>query len=172
MGPGITYQEPKQLFRNEGSGAFREITDRSLLGDLAVPTVARGLAVGDIDNDGRLDALVNNNNGPAQLFRNRDRSAHHWVAFRTVGTKSNRNGVHAQFILRAGGMRQTATVRGGSSYLSHSDRRVYFGLGKADRIERVEIRWPSGIVDVLKDLKPDAIYTVTEGRRRAGKLVN
>src|SRR5205823_12540274 len=114
------------------------------LGDLNVPTVSRGLAVGDFDNDGRLDALVNNQNGPVQLFHNRDRSPNHWVAFKTVGTRSNKDGLHTQFTLTAGGMTQTATVRAGSSYLSASDRRVYFGLGSATRIERAEIHWPGG----------------------------
>lgn len=169
MGPGITYKEPKQLFHNEANGAFQEITQKKLLGDLAVPTVGRGLAVGDIDNDGRLDALVSNNNAPAQLFHNLDRSANHWVAFKTVGTRSNRNGVHARFTIKANGMRQTASVRGGSSFLAHSDRRVYFGLGKANKIEAVEIRWPSGIRDVLKDVAVDAIYVVTEGRGITGQ---
>jgi hypothetical protein len=160
----VTYKERKQLFHNERNGVFREITDPGLMGDLMTPTLGRGLAVGDYDNDGRLDVLVNNQNGPAQLFHNRDRSPHHWVSFKTVGTKSNRDGIHAHFILLAGGMKQTATVRGGSSYLSASDRRVYFGLGSAARVEQVEIRWPSGTRDVLKDVAADTPYVVTEGK--------
>src|SRR5439155_5836850 len=100
---------------------------------LMIPTVGRGLAIGDYDNDGRLDALVNNQNGAAQLFHNLDSSGNYWLAFLTVGTKSNRDGRHARFIVTSGGVRQPATVRAGSSYLSHSDRRVYFGLGKHQR---------------------------------------
>lgn len=169
MGPGITYEEPKQLFHNEANGAFREITEKALLGDLALPTVGRGLAIGDVDNDGRLDALVTNNNGPAQLFRNLDRSTHHWVAFKTNGTKSNRNGIHAHFTITANGIRQTASVRGGSSFLSHSDRRVYFGLGKAEKIDKVEVRWPSGLQEIYKDIPANAIYILTEGRGITGK---
>jgi hypothetical protein len=166
---GVTYKERKQLFRNERNGTFREIADTAALGDLSLPTVSRGLAVGDYDNDGRLDALFSNQNDPAQLFRNRERSGNHWVSFKTIGTKSNRNGVHARFVLKAGGMKQVATVRGGSSYLSHSDRRVYFGLGRATQIEQVEIRWLSGTRDVLKNLAANAIYVVTEGRGITGK---
>src|SRR5579871_810223 len=166
---GVTYSERKQLFHNEGNGRFREIVDAGQLGDLAVPTVARGLATGDFDNDGRLDVLVNNQNGAAQIFHNRDVSAHHWISFKTVGVRSNRNGYHARFRLEAGGVRQTATVRAGSSYLSHSDSRVYFGLGTAERVDTVEIRWPGGTRDVLKRLPAGRIYIVTEGRGITGE---
>jgi hypothetical protein len=161
---GTSYKERKQLFHNQGNGTFGEITAPDQLGDLGVPMVARGLAVGDFDNDGRVDALVNNQNGPAQLLHNQTHNTNHWVAFKTIGTRSNRDGLHTHLILRAGGMQQTATVRAGSSYLSASDRRVYFGLGAASRIEQVELRWPSGTHEVLKNLAPDAIYVVTEGK--------
>jgi hypothetical protein len=167
---GVTYAERKQLLHNEGNGRFREIADPGALGDLMNPAVSRGLAVGDFDNDGRVDALYNNQNGPAELFHNLDRSASHWVSFKAVGTKSNRDGVMARFTLRAGGMTQMATVRGGSSYLSSSDRRVYFGLGSSATIDSVQIRWPSGRVETLKIVSPDAIYVVTEGRGITGKL--
>jgi len=161
---GATTAERKQLFHNAGNGTFTEVTDSGQLGDLSVPLVGRGLAVGDFDNDGRLDVLCNNQNGPAQLFRNQDRSPHHWVSFKTIGTKSNRDGLHTRFTLAAGGMRLTATVRAGSSYLSVSDRRVYFGLGSSTKIDRVDIRWPSGTREVLRDVAPDASYVVTEGK--------
>lgn len=160
---GSTYRERKQLFHNEGNGAFREITDEAHLGPLALPTVARGLAIGDVDNDGRLDALVNNQNGPAQLFHNEDKSGNHWVSFQTVGVKSNRDGLLTRFTLQAGGVRQSALVRAGSSYLSASDRRVYFGLGKATRIDRLEIRWPSGIKETVTHIAANKFYTATEG---------
>ena len=167
---GATYRERKQLFHNEGNGRFREVTDSGLLGELTVPAVGRGLAVGDYDNDGRPDVLCSNQNGPAQLFHNQDRSGHHWVSFKTVGVRSNRDGLHTRFTLTAGGMRQIGTVRAGSSYLSVSDRRVYFGLGSATKIDRVEIRWPSGTRDTLRNVAPDAGYIVTEGRGITGKL--
>lgn len=167
---GITFKERKQLFHNEGNGTFREITDPGQLGDLSALTVSRGLAIGDYDNDGRLDVLVNNQNAPAQLLHNRDHSGNHWISFKTVGTKSNRDGLHTRFVLKTSGMQQTATVRAGSSYLSHSDTRVYFGLGKATGIERVEVQWPSGTREVLTNVAPDASYIVTEGKGITGTL--
>ena len=160
-----TYAERKQLFHSNGKGVFEEITDPALLGDLASPTVARGLAIGDYDNDGRLDILINNQNGLAQLFHNNagGASSAHWVSFLPIGTKSNRDGRHARFTLTAAGVTQTATVRAGSSYLSSSDRRVYFGLGMASKIDRLEIRWPSGAKDTLTNLSVNKTYVVREG---------
>ncbi|MDX1931328.1 MAG: CRTAC1 family protein [Capsulimonadales bacterium] len=166
---GISAPEPKQLFHNEGNGRFREEAATEL-GPLARKSVGRGLAIGDYDNDGRQDALVSSQNGPAELFRNRNRNGHHWVAFKTVGTRSNRDGLHARFVLTAGQTRQTATVRAGSSYLSASDRRVYFGLGREKRIESVEIIWPSGVRDRLTSVEADAIHLVTEGKGITGRL--
>jgi len=163
---GVTYRERKQLFRNVGGTVFQEVTTG--LGDLAVPTVSRGLAAGDVDNDGRLDFLVSNQNDAAQLFHNEDASANHWVSFLTLGTRSNRDGRHARITLVAGGRRHGGVVRAGSSYASHSDRRVYFGLGSAARIERVELRWPSGQRDTLTGLAADTGYVVTEGRGVTG----
>jgi hypothetical protein len=166
---GITYPEPKQLFHNEGNGRFSEVTDPGLLGDLARPVVSRGLAVGDYDNDGRLDVLVNNQNSPAQLFHNEVQNGNHWIRFKTVGVKSNRDGIGAKFLLTAGGIRQTAFVHGGSSYLSASDMRVYFGLGPAKAVDQVQIRWPSGKQDLLRHVPADATYIVTEGRGITGR---
>jgi hypothetical protein len=176
-GEGVTYRERKQLFRNlggpeRGSGGdlrFAEIASPIALGDLGLPRVGRGLAIGDWDNDGRVDALASNQNDPAQLFRNLDRSGNHWIAFRTVGTRSNRDGVGARLVLHAGGARQTATVRAGSSYLSATDSRVHFGLGAARRVERVEVRWPSGAEETLTGLEADRFYTLTEGRGVTGR---
>jgi hypothetical protein len=167
---GTTYKERKQLFHNRGDGTFAEITDPAELGALTNPTVGRGLAVGDYDNDGRLDALVANQNGPAELLRNQGAIGNHWVSFLSVGTKSNREGRHARFILNAGGATQSAAVRAGSSYLSYSDRRVYFGLGKAAVVGKLEVRWPSGTRDLLTNVPADAIYVVTEGKGITGKL--
>src|SRR5206468_2667745 len=114
-----------------------EITDN--LGDLGTPTVARGLASGDYDNDGHLDVLVNNQNGPAQLLHNDVRNANHWVSFKTVGVKSNRDGYGAKLTAFCGDRRYYSEVHGSSSYLSHSDSRVYFGLGAAAQVDRLEV---------------------------------
>ncbi|MDX1933656.1 MAG: CRTAC1 family protein [Capsulimonadales bacterium] len=159
---GVTYKERKQLFRNDGTGRFVEITDN--LGDLGTETVSRGLATGDFDNDGRIDFLVSNQNGPAQLFRNDAPLRGHWISFRTIGTRSNRNGYHAKITVTCGDRKYFSEVHSSSSYASHSDHRVYFGLGDAKIVDSVEIRWPSGITDRLKNLSVDTFYTVTEGK--------
>jgi len=100
---GATYKERKQLLHNEGNGAFKEIGDTARLGDLGHSIGrARFGNRGDYDNDGRMDALFNSQNGPAELFHNQDRSGNHWVSFKTVGTKSNRDGFHARSKLTAG----------------------------------------------------------------------
>lgn len=168
--PGVKPAQRKQLFHNEGDGRFREVGDPAHPGILDTPTIARGLAVGDYDNDGRWDALINNQNSAAELLHNTDTSKNHWIGFKTVGVRSNRDGLHTRFVLEAGKMRQTATVRAGSSYLSVSDRRVYFGLGAVPEVARVTVRWPSGACDVLTHLKADAYYVVTEGRGVTGRL--
>ncbi|MDF2441148.1 MAG: enediyne biosynthesis protein, partial [Abditibacteriota bacterium] len=161
-GGEIPYRQPKQLLRNEGGKFFREIAEPALLGDLAHPTVGRGLATGDFNNDGSLDVLAVGQNAPVQLFENKRRNSHHWVSFKTIGTRSNRSGLHTRIRLRAAGARQLATVRAGSSYLSASDRRVYFGLGAARVIEEVVVEWPSGAREVLRNLPVDTFYTLTE----------
>ena len=165
---GTTYRQRKQLFRNDGTGKFDEITGPEL-GDLAKQVVSRGLAVGDLDNDGRVDALACNQNDPAQVFRNRARNLNNWVSFKTIGRKSNRDGRHARVEIDAGGARQTAVVRAGSSYLSVSDRRVHFGLGSSNTLDRVEVRWPSGARDSLKELPANRIYVITEERGITGQ---
>ncbi len=160
--PGITYQEPRQLFHNNGDGTFRVVSDR--LGALSVPMVSRGLAVGDYDNDGRLDFVVVNQNGPIHLYHNEVKSGNNAVIFKTVGTKSNRNGFHAKLTANAGSQRLFSTVHSSSSYLSASDSRVYFGLGRASHVDTLAIEWPSGIKETLHNISAGFIYTLTEGR--------
>ncbi len=161
---GAEYKERKQIFHNEGNGQFKEIIEDSLLGDMAVPMVGRGLAVGDYDNDGRQDVLCSNQNGPPQLFHNQNRNKNHWISFNTIGTKSNRDGLHARFEITSGGIVQTAVTRSGYSYLSASDRRVYFGLGQSAKIEKLKIRWPSGTEETFQNVQPDRFYLATEGK--------
>jgi hypothetical protein len=158
---GVTYKERKQLFRNTGKGTFEEVTRH--LGGLHRPTVSRGLAVGDYDNDGWLDVLVLNQNDAPQLLRNNGHD-NQWIAFKLVGVKSNRSGAHAKVAVRYGGRQQFSEVRSGSSFCSHSDRRVYFGLGKATQVDEVTIRWLSGTQDTLRHLKANCLYIVTEGQ--------
>src|SRR5262249_48471711 len=141
---GIAYEEPKQLFHNRKDGTFQE--DADSIGDMALPVVTRGLAIGDFDNDGDLDVLANNHNREAQLFRNDGGNANSWITFRTAGAspRNNRDGIGAKIWIRYGGHLQYAEVRSGSSYASSSDRRVTFGLGQANKIDSVRIRWLDG----------------------------
>ncbi len=159
--PGVSYAQPTLLFRNLGNHHFTEVGlksgapfDRTIVG--------RGAAWGDIDNDGRLDVLILQNNGPALLWHNETSTQNHWLTLKLVGRKSNRDGIGAVVLVSGGGITRRALVRSGSSYLSQSDLRPHFGLG-AQTTARVEIRWPSGIVDTLAHVSCDRIVTVREG---------
>ena len=125
------------------------------------------MAIGDIDNDGRIDAVVTTNGGPAHVLRNITETGNHWITLRLIGHKSNRDGIGAQVMLVTNLGSQWATVTTSSGYLSASDPRVHFGLGTALATERIEIRWPSGIRQVLVDVKGDRQLTVEEPDRSA-----
>ena len=159
-GLGTRYQQRKQLFLNEGT-RFRHASD-GVGGGLLVEKSSRGAAFGDYDNDGDIDALVINMNDRPTLLRN-DTPRSHWITIRLAGTKSNRDGVGARVRIETAGTRQTAAVRGDGSYLSHSDIRAHFGLGQATRVDRVEIRWPSGLVETARGLAADRFYVAREG---------
>lgn len=160
---GVAYAQPKSLLHNRGDGTFTDRRDG--LGDLAVPHVTRGLAIGDFDGDGHLDAAANNQDGPAELLRYTGPSEGHWLMLRTRGTRSNPNGYHARVTVRAGGKTQTAEVRAGSSYCSRSDPRLYFGLGEATTIDELKIQWHgSGTVTTAKALAVDRVYEAVEGK--------
>jgi hypothetical protein len=124
--------------------------------------VARGMAIGDLDNDGRLDAVVTTNDGPAYVLRNETPSANHWLLLRLVGHKSNRDAIGASVKLVTTSGEQFATVTTASSYLSSSDKRVHFGLGKEKSAESIEIRWPSGIAQTLKNTPADQVLQIDE----------
>ena len=167
--PGVTYQEEKRLYRNTGGGHFADASATQLPGFRA-PTIGRGLAVGDYDNDGWQDFVVNNNGEPAQLFHNDGGRAknganrNHWLAVRLIGTKSNRDGLGARLKVTAGNFVSYDQAKGGMSYCSSQDPRIYFGLAKHPSVDTLEITWPSGIVDTLHGVTADQIITVEEGR--------
>jgi hypothetical protein len=123
---------------------------------------ARGLATGDIDNDGRLDAVITTNDGPAYVLLNQTKTSNHWVILNLVGVKSNRDAIGAEVRISTATGDQFGTVTTSSSYQSSSDKRLHFGLGKADSIHQIEIRWPSGIRQVLTSQKVDRILTISE----------
>jgi len=124
---------------------------------------SRGLAVADLWNDGRISAVINNMNGAPSLLVNQVRNANHWIAFHTIGTKSNRDGIGARVRVKAGPRILVDEVRSGSSYISNSDIRVHFGLGRADKVDWVEVRWLSGVTERFTDLPVDRIHSLTEG---------
>ncbi len=166
--PDVTYAEEKRLYRNSGNGHFVDVTETQPPAFRA-PRVGRGLAVGDYDNDGWQDFVVNNNGEAAQLFRNQGGNAtavskNHWLAVHLVGTKSNRDGLGAKLKLVAGDFVTFDQAKGGMSYCSAQDPRIYFGLGSRVKIDSLEITWPSGTVDVIRNPAPDQIITVEEGR--------
>jgi enediyne biosynthesis protein E4 len=161
---GSTYRQPNQLFVNSGAGTF---VDQSALAGLhAMPAkVSRGASFGDYDNDGDLDIFVVELNDTPSLLRNDSApqaGVHHWLAVRLFGQTSNRDGAGARLRLKSGDTIQWRTLNGAASYLSHNDLRVYFGLGKATKVEELQIRWPDGTVHTLKDLPADRLIALRQ----------
>jgi enediyne biosynthesis protein E4 len=158
-----SYEQRNLLLQNNGMGKFRDVGPASGPG-FALKKPSRSLSAADIDNDGDLDLLIGNVGQTADLLRNDGGNISNSLSIRTIGSKSNRDGIGARLKLTVGGKVLIQEVRAGSSYLSQSDLRVHFGMDKAPRADRLEIRWPSGAVDVLQDIEANQILTVTEGR--------
>jgi hypothetical protein len=156
------FREPMILFRNTGQLKFDDVSDTSGINDEPLQS-RRGIAFGDLNNDGNVDAVVFNVNGPPSILINDTKNSNHRVMFKLVGTTSNRAAIGARVTITAGGITQLREVKGGNSYISQSDLRLHFGIGKESRIAKIEIRWPNGKTEELKDLAADAIYTVVEG---------
>ena len=156
------YAEPKLMFRNTGRGLFENVSDQ-LGADFLLPRVSRGAAVGDFDNDGDLDILVNNNGQAPQLLRNDGGNANHWLEILLIGTKSNRDGVGARVKVTAGDLVLYDQRKGGMSYQSAQDPRLHFGLGTRTKIDSIEINWPSGMLTKLANVKADQIIAIQEG---------
>jgi len=156
------YAEPKMMFRNTGRGIFENVSDQ-LGPDFRLPRVSRGAAVGDFDNDGDLDILINNCGQAPQLLRNDGGNANHWLEISLIGTKSNRDGVGARVKVTAGDLVLYDQRKGGMSYQSAQDPRLHFGLGQRSSVDSIEIVWPSGSVTKLANIKVDQIIAVKEG---------
>ena len=161
--PQFRYREPMLLARNNG----RRFVDISANAGkvFSYPWVARGLATGDIDNDGRMDAVVTTNDGLAHILHNETATDNHWLTLKLVGHKSNRDAIGAGVELVTAKCSQFATVTTASSYLSSSDKRVHFGLGTERVAQSVRIRWPSGILQTLSNVPVDQILQVDEPSR-------
>jgi len=180
-GSTIQADSTNRLYHNNGDGTFTDVTEKAGVGDAGM---GLNCVIGDYDNDGDIDILVTNWNQTADLLRNegtppRPRGGpevnplgppragggqNRWIQIRAVGTKSNRSGIGARIKIVAGGLTQYAEVQSGGSYLSFSDLRVHFGLGGAERVELVELRWPSGLIDTAKGLAVNAQFVATEGK--------
>jgi enediyne biosynthesis protein E4 len=162
--PGTTkYKEPKILEMNQKDGTFCDASKQAGPA-LKEPNASRGLAFGDLFNDGQIDIVVNDIDGAPLVLKNHGVAGNHWVSFELAGTTSNRMAIGARLKLVASGMTQTDEIHSGGSYLSQNDTRIHFGLGKATKIDSLEIHWPSGKTETLKDLEADKFYSVLEGQ--------
>jgi hypothetical protein len=163
------YPQQKLLYKNLRNGRFDDVSTQAGPG-IMTPVASRGCAFGDFDNDGDIDVVVNTVNDFPQLLRCDSSTKHNWLKVRTIGTKSNRSGIGARLCCvthppdEPKPHQQIDEVRSGGSYLSQNDLRIHFGLGKAEKVDLLEIRWPSGQVDTLKDIKPNQLIFVKEGQ--------
>jgi hypothetical protein len=165
---GSTYPEPRILYHNNGNGTFSDISAEAGPG-ISAMHAGRGLAVGDLWNDGRLSAVISNMNDRPSLLVNQLHSANHWIGMRTIGTKSNRDGIGARITVKVVARSLVDEVRSGASYASNNDMRVHFGLGAAAKVDWVQIRWPSGLTERFEDLGVDKIHTIKEGSGKSAE---
>jgi enediyne biosynthesis protein E4 len=168
----LAYRQPKLLYRNLGNGRFADVS--AAAGPAVTsPNLGRGCAFGDLDNDGNVDIVINNLDGPPTLLRNEGRSRHNWVLIKCVGTRSNRSAIGTRVKVTTGGRVQIDEVMSGSSYYSQSDFRLHFGLGRAATVDQLDISWPSGVKETIRDLPANHLYVAEEtkgivSRRRFG----
>lgn len=161
--PKIHYQEPPLLFRNLGAKKFENVSAK--VGDaFEKPLVARGAIYGDFDHDGDLDVLITSNNGPAHLYRNDGGNKNHWLSVKTVGTKSNKDGIGAVVRIESASGKQWNAVRSGSSYASQSDLALTFGLGQDPAVTSLQVEWPSGTKQKFANIPADKAIVVDESK--------
>ena len=160
---GARYKEPKVLQLNQKDGTFCDASEQAGPA-FGIPRVSRGVAAGDLFNTGNVDLVIEDLAGEPMILKNNGIAGKHWVSFELQGTKSNRLAIGARVKIVAGRMTQTEEIHSGGSYLSQNDLRVHFGLNTATKIESVEIRWPSGKIEQLKNVDADKYYAVLEGQ--------
>jgi hypothetical protein len=158
------YLQPRMLFRNLRNGRFEDVSSQAGT-PVQLLSNGRGCAFGDFDNDGDVDIVINNMNDVPSLLRCDRKNGNHWIKVRLVGTRSNRSGIGARAKCVTGDLVQIDEVRSGGSYLSHNDLRIHFGLGAAEKVDLLEIRWPSGQIDSFRKLSVDRIVVAKEGAR-------
>jgi len=156
------YAQRKVLYRNLQDGHFADVSDEAG-GAVMLPNASRGAAFGDYDNDGDIDILINSVNALPELLRADSTNQNNWIKIKTIGVKSNRDGIGARIKCVTADGSQIDEVRSGGSYYSQNDLRVHFGIGKNKRIKTIEVRWPSGQIDTLNDLAANQLITVKEG---------
>ncbi|MBI5192335.1 MAG: VCBS repeat-containing protein [Nitrospirae bacterium] len=160
--PRTTVGQRNQLFHNNGNSMFTDVSISAGEG-LKIARSSRGAAFGDIDNDGDIDAVINNNNNYAQVLRNDGGNSKNYLTIRLKGTKSNRDGVGTKAVVLAGNLTLIQEVRAGSSYLSQNDTRLHFGLDKEQKADKIYIQWPSGMTQNIKDVQANQFIEITEG---------
>jgi enediyne biosynthesis protein E4 len=168
----LTYREPRILYRNLGNGRFEDVSAKAGPA-ITAENVGRGCAFGDFDNDGDVDIIINNLDGPPTLLRNDGGNRNNWMLITCVGTRSNRSAIGTRVKVTTAGHTQTDEVMSGSGYYSQNDLRLHFGLGRATSADAVEVAWPSGIKETLRDLPANQLFVIQETKgiissRRAG----
>jgi hypothetical protein len=168
----IKYREPRLLYRNLGNGRFEDVSAKAGAA-VQAEDLGRGCAFGDFDNDGDVDVIVNNLDGPPTLLRNDGGNGNHSISIKCVGTRSNRSAIGTRVRVTLGERSQTGEVMSGSGYYSQSDLRLHFGLGRAATVDAVEVAWPSGLKETFRDLPADHLIVIQEtkgilSRRRFG----
>ena len=158
----VQYQQTNSLFHNDGNGKFVEVTQRA--GDaFKTAALGRGVAFADFNNDGFMDLVVANDGASPSLLMNSAHNSNHFINFKLVGNKSNRDAIGARVRIKANGMNQIREIQSGGSYMSQSDLRANFGLGKASVVDEVQITWPAGSVQEFSNLQADKFYLIEEG---------
>jgi len=167
----VTYRQPKVLYRNLGNGRFEDVSAKAGPA-LRTENLGRGCAFGDFDNDGNVDVIINNLDGPPTLLRNDASNKNNWIMFKCVGTRSNRSAIGTRIRITSGDHNQIDEVMSGSSYYSQNDFRLHFGLGRASKADRVDVTWPSGAKESFTDLSANQLYVLEEmkGIRSNGKV--
>jgi len=160
------FKNPRLLYWNLGHNRFEDVSDRAGPGIRAHHS-SRGAAAGDFDNDGNLDLLVMNMSEPPSLLRNSSRSGNRWLKVKLVGTRSNRSAIGAKVRVITGGEQQSAVVLSQTGFYSHDESRLHFGLGQAEQADRIEVTWPSGLVEAFENLKANQTVTLQEGSGNA-----